>query len=161
VIRCAGDCIGVAAVLPLSVFRDKLPLQQALQFWKKRLQGSEEVQDKLVAALESSKTAILLSERVLNAPPELAPPLVAGLVSEIKALAAEKTAPERVHARFDLLLHCATAYVDSGAGAHDLGAVPLSTVTSIAVRLFTLVRYQTYLPFVLTNRMYWFTQCDC
>ena len=134
VIRCADDCIGVAAVLPLSVFRDKLPSQQAMQFWRKRVQGSKEVQQDLTALLEGSKTAVLVSERVLNAPPELAVPLVAGLASEIKALAAEKTAPERVHAHFDMLLHCATAYVDSGAGAHDLGAVPVSTAGVASVR---------------------------
>lgn len=138
VIRCADDCIGVAAVLPLSVFRDKLPVEQVLKFWQKRAKGSKEVQQDLAAALEGSKTAILLSERVLNAPPELAAPLVAGLASEIKALSAEKAAPERVHARFDLLLHCATAYVDSGAGAHDLGAVPLSTAAVTTVRPFIL-----------------------
>lgn len=134
VIRCAEECIGVAAVLPLHVFRDKLPIQQAMQFWKKRVQGTKDVKKRLVAALEGSKTAVLVSERVLNAPPELAVPLVAGLASEIKALSAEKTAPERVHAHFDLLLHCATAYVDSGAGAHDLGAVPVSTATETSVR---------------------------
>lgn len=116
------------------MFGDKVPVQQALQFWKKRVQGSKYVQEELADALEGSKTAILISERVLNAPPELAPPLVAGLASEVKALAAEKNAPERVHARFNLLLHCATAYVDSGAGAHDLGAVPVSTASASSVR---------------------------
>jgi hypothetical protein len=153
VIRCAEDCIGVAAVLPLSVFRDQLPVQQALKVWKKRLQGSKDRQSDLAVAVESSKTAILVSERVLNSPPELATPLVAGLASEIKALAAEKSAPERVHAHFDLLLHCATAYVDSGSGAHDLGAVPVSAASSTAVRFFTHFRnWEIFFLFKCSNR---------
>lgn len=131
VIKCSGDCIGFGAVLPLSVFADKLPIQQTKEFWKKKVQGTKETEEQLASALKSSKTAILISERVLNAPPELATPLVAGLAQELKMLAGLKPeVPESKHGQCQLFLHCATAYVDSGERAHDLGAVPVTAASS-------------------------------
>jgi hypothetical protein len=135
VIRCDTDCVGVAALLPLKVFRDSPAVQQILSYWQNRVGTSEDVQQQLATAIKSNKTSILISERVLNAPPELAAPLIAGLLQELKDNAADEDPAQQVHGTFSTMLHCATAYVDSGAAANDLGAVPVSQASKQSVRM--------------------------
>lgn len=126
VIRCDADCIGVAALLPVSVFKDSVPLKQLTAYWLKKAKGSDS-EGKVVAALDSSDAAILISERVVNAPAELATPLVAGIVREQQQCAASGDTDLLPHGNAKHVIHCALAYIDSGTAPNDLGAVPVTS----------------------------------
>lgn len=126
VIRCNADCIGVAALLPVSVFKDSVPLKQLTAYWRKQAKGSDS-EAKLCAALDSSDAAILISERVVNAPAELATPLVAGIVREQQQCAASGDRELLPYGNAKQVLHCALAYIDSGTAPSDLGAVPVTS----------------------------------
>eukprot|EP00892_Ulva_mutabilis_P007674 jgi/Ulvmu1/5279/UM022_0073.1 len=125
-IRCDADCIGFAALLPLSVFKDSVPLKQLTAYWRKRAKGTD-CEDKLGAVLESDDAAVMTSERVVNAPAELATPLIAGIVGEQQQCIDSGDAELLPHGNVKHVLHCALAYIDSGAAPSELGAVPVTS----------------------------------
>lgn len=128
-IRCDADCIGIAALLPLSVFNDSVPLKQLTAYWRKHAKGSES-EGKLGAALEGKDVAVLVSERVVNAPAELATPLVAGIVRDQQQCFASGDCDLLPHGNVKHVIHCALAYIDSGTAPNELGAVPVTAGSS-------------------------------
>lgn len=126
VIRCDTDCIGVATLLPLSEFSESLPLKQLTTYWRKHAKGTD-CEDKLGTALSGSEAAILISERVVNAPAELATPLVAGIVREQQQCIDSGDSELLTHGNPKHVIHCALAYIDSGAAPNELGAVPVTS----------------------------------
>ena len=120
----SDNCVGVAAILPLRPFRHLSPLKQLAAHWRKRADASCA---KAVAAALQGRSAVLFSERVHNAPPSVAAPLLAILARDLKACATCGEAEVAAHAEWDQLLVCARAYVDvQGQDVRRSGAVPIT-----------------------------------
>jgi hypothetical protein len=155
-LRCGDDCVGLAALLPLSLFSKVPCIQQILTHWRKHADHPDRLESLLATSQTQPQTAnnststaatgketkarkdtskdctasdvsLFVSERVLNAPPELATPLLAGLVGEMRTCAASDDAELQAHGRVGTVVHCALAYLDSGAAPSALGAVPVTT----------------------------------
>ncbi|GLC61591.1 hypothetical protein PLESTB_001773800 [Pleodorina starrii] len=71
---------------------------------------------KLEQALAGPGTALLVSERLINCPPQLAPPLVQMLMEEIEGAATDEDYPkeEREEFSFQRYLHVTRVYTDPG-----------------------------------------------
>lgn len=82
VIKCGEgeDPIGVAAVLPLAAHPGVAALDELRAFLGARGAGGA-----LDAAWDAPGAALLLSERLLNCPPQLAPPLMETLMADVEA----------------------------------------------------------------------------
>ena len=87
VIKCGedDDPIGIASVLPFEGYSSSKFLQEIKSFVLKRCPKSKEAD--LKAAWVSPTTALLISDRLLNCPPQLAPPLMDSLMKETKEMA--------------------------------------------------------------------------
>ena len=120
----SDNCVGVAAILALRPFCHLSPLKQLAAHWRKRADTS--CAEALVAALQG-RSAVLFSERVHNAPPSVAAPLLAILARDLKACATCGDADVAAHAEWDQLLVCARVYVDvQGQDVRRSGAVPIA-----------------------------------
>lgn len=128
VLRVGEDCVGVAAVLPLRHHAKACPaLAQVATYLRERV--SRELAPQLDAALASKRTGLLISERVHNAPPPLAAPLLAILLAELQAAAASKDgdAALKPYRKVDQLLVCGKAYEeDAGQALANTGALPVA-----------------------------------
>ncbi|KAG7668147.1 hypothetical protein Ndes2526B_g01140 [Nannochloris sp. 'desiccata'] len=91
VIKCGedDDAIGVASVLQLSQHNNAEFLAEIKDFVKQHCPKGMEIAEKLNAAFASPSTALLISERLLNCPPQLAPPLMESLIQEADDMAKE------------------------------------------------------------------------
>jgi protein BCP1 len=111
VIKCGedDDPIGVATVLGLHAHRRLQPLVELKAFLLEHAPDAAAAAA-LEAAWGARGAALLLSERLMNCPPVLAPPLMEALFAEVAAAAA---APEtRAAFAFDRYLLVSRAYVD-------------------------------------------------
>jgi len=84
VIKCGedDDAIGVGSVLQLSQYSNAEFLAEIKDFVKQHCPKGTEIAEKLNAAFASASTALLISERLLNCPPQIAPPLMESLIQE-------------------------------------------------------------------------------
>ncbi|GFR40420.1 hypothetical protein Agub_g994, partial [Astrephomene gubernaculifera] len=82
-----------------------------------------DTRDKLDKALSGPGTALLVSERLINCPPQLAPPLVQMLLEEIEGAAADEDYPEeeREEFRFQRYLHFTRVYTDPQEDGEEAG----------------------------------------
>ena len=129
VIKCGeeDDPIGVASVLSLAP-QDKcgqggLAALGQLRSYLERHCPDDATRKRLAAAWAAPATGLVLDERLMNCPPQLAPPLVEGLFAELAAAAAdEDLAPARRQAlAFRQYLVLVRAYTDPLAAARDTG----------------------------------------
>lgn len=123
-LRSGDECIGVAAILPMQHFKALKSMQQALAHWRSK--ASKDARAALKAAMADEHCGVLLSERVLNAPPQLAPPLMASLQRDLEACKGHSDDELHVYGALKHLLLCARAYEDTGVAAHHAGAVTVS-----------------------------------
>jgi hypothetical protein len=125
VLRTGDNCIGIAAVMPLAIFRDLPSFQQMAKHWHKHADAS--CKAKLQEALQGDRAAVLLTERVHNAPSDIAAAVLAILFRELGSCAACGDPEVTSHADFDCLLVCAKGYEDSGGDLTHGGAVRVSS----------------------------------
>ncbi len=90
VIKCGeeDDAIGVASVLQVSQHKDSEFLAEIEDFVKEHCSERADA-EKITAAFAAPSSALLISERLLNSPPQLAPPLMESLIQEAEAMAKE------------------------------------------------------------------------
>jgi hypothetical protein len=127
-VRTSESCVGVAAILPLSVFGSKPPLQQIAAAWQRRATASGKKRGEKLRQLlagEAGTVAVFVSERVHNCPAEVAAAVFACLCKELKDCDACGDVDVRRHALFDYLLVCGKAYRDAGSGLRESGAIPV------------------------------------
>jgi len=95
VIKCGEgeDLIGIATVLPMKQHTDLKALDDIKAFLEDNC--PTDMADKLAAAWTAPGTALLLSERLLNCPPQLAPPLMESLFKEASETLSQK--PSQYH----------------------------------------------------------------
>lgn len=86
VIKCGEDedPIGIASVLPLEGYSSTKFLAEVKAFVLKHCPKSKAPE--LTAALASPTAALLISDRLLNCPPQLGPPLLDSLMEETKEM---------------------------------------------------------------------------
>lgn len=131
VLRTGEDCVGVATILPLPLFKDLACVTQIARHWARKVDAGSK--DDLAAALADTHTGLLISERVVNAPPQLGAPLMAGLAQELALCRLRKDDAElQVYGKLKQFLVCAKVYEDSGVSAHQSGAVPLLRTSQLA-----------------------------
>lgn len=104
----SGNVIGVIAVLPIQKENDRF-LNDIRQFVVencKNAVGLEKIEDALTATTSTapSPRSLLMSERFLNSPPQLAPPLLGGILEELEKLDADE--------RPKMFVFMTRAYVD-------------------------------------------------
>jgi protein BCP1 len=111
VIKCGEgeEAVGLAAVLPLQAHAGLECLAQLRTFLLRHCPGAGD-RAELERAWAAPGTALLLSERLLNCPPQLATPLMSGLLAEVAAGGHHYAAIERY-------LVVARAYSDPAAEA--------------------------------------------
>jgi protein BCP1 len=87
VIKCGEgeDPIGVAAVLPLAAHKGLEALEELRAFVKERAPKGSAAAAAVDAAWDDPGAALLISERLLNSPPQLAPPLMESLMADVEA----------------------------------------------------------------------------
>jgi BCCIP len=122
--RTDDKCVGVAALLPWALFQKLPPFQQLAKHWSKH--ADADCKPKLQSVLRSSRAAVLVSERVHNAPPSVAAPILAILQRDLQACESCGDADVSQHAQWDHLLVCAKAYIDAGQDVARTGAVKVS-----------------------------------
>jgi len=121
--------MGIAAVLPLSEFRGLASVKQILKHWASKADAA--CKPRLAAVVAADTTALLVSERVVNAPPEVAAPLMAGLAVDLRACKTHREEADlRPYADVTHLLVCGKAYLDDGVQANESRGVPLSAAPS-------------------------------
>lgn len=124
VLRTGEDCVGLATVLPLHFFDKLACVKQIARHWLSK--ADEGTKKSLKAALSDAQTGIIISERVVNAPPQLGAPLMAGLAQELALCKQRKDDAElQVYGKLKQFLVCAKVYEDKGVSANQSGAVPL------------------------------------
>jgi protein BCP1 len=91
VIKCGedDDAIGVASVLQLSQHTNAEFLAEIKDFVIHHCPKGVEIAAKLKAAFASASTALLISERLLNCPPQIGPPLMESLIQEAEDMVKE------------------------------------------------------------------------
>lgn len=91
VIKCGedGDVIGAASVLQVSQHGSSEFLAEIKDFVKGHAPKGTREAEKITAAFAFESTALLISERLLNCPPQLAPPLMETLIKEAEDMARE------------------------------------------------------------------------
>ena len=86
------------------------------------LAGLSEPGAALLQAWDASGTGLLVSERLINCPPQLAPPLQQALFDEVAwATEDEPTAEQRASFRFERYVALSRAYTDSAAAQQPPG----------------------------------------
>ena len=130
--RTGDNCVGIAAVLPLALFQKRPPLQQIAAHWLKH--ADKGCKERLQKSLSGGRAALLLTERVHNAPSSVAAAVLAILVRDLAAAAGCGDAEVQAHAAFDEVLVCAKGYADEGSGVAGTGAVSVSAGTAAVVR---------------------------
>uniref|UniRef100_A0A061R7N2 Protein BCCIP homolog n=1 Tax=Tetraselmis sp. GSL018 TaxID=582737 RepID=A0A061R7N2_9CHLO len=76
------DPIGVVTALNVGRYSGLKPLQQLFEYLKQKA-SEHGLADQYAKAWEAKGTALLVTERLINAPPELGPPLMQALFDEI------------------------------------------------------------------------------
>ena len=131
-LRTGDDCMGIAAVLPLDAFRGLVFMKQILKYWTSKADATCKPQ--LAEAAAAATTGILVTERVINAPPEVSAPLIAGISHELKMCRKNADEPELApYAELTHFLVCAKAYVDTGVRADASGGVQVSDRASTSL----------------------------
>ena len=138
-LRTDDSCLGVAAVLPLSLFPKLKPLQQITKHFVKH--ADDACKPQLQAILQDGSAALFISERVHNAPAHVAAPLVAILLRDLQACQTCSDASVAAHAAFASLLVCARTYEDTGQDVRGTGAVAVSHAQVGSARVRTTPRH--------------------
>ncbi|KAL4419026.1 hypothetical protein ABPG77_010013 [Micractinium sp. CCAP 211/92] len=113
VIKCGeeDDPIGVSTVLNLSRHGGSKPLQELRSFLLAAAGGHR---DRLEKAWSAPATGLVINERLVNCPPELAEPLQDSLYGEVEEAAADEELPKEEREQFTLkrFLMVVRAYAD-------------------------------------------------
>ena len=121
--RTDEHCLGLAALLPLSAFGSAAPMAQLLAHWRQR--AGKQCAQQLQELCTAGSAAVLFTERVHNALPHVAAPLLAILQRDLAACSGCEDKALRRHAKFTHVLLCARAFKDNDGGLARTGAVPV------------------------------------
>lgn len=118
------DPIGVVSPLNLQRYRDLEALQQIGQHLLEHCSDAKRKQQ-LSTALQDPGTGLLVNERLVNAPPQVAPPLMQALFDEISWAVEDEPTKERQDSfRFTQYLMIASAYRDPQAATEEAAQRP-------------------------------------
>ena len=116
VIKCGeeDDPIGVATVLSLPHHSGKLQSLRQLRAFLERHCPDAASRERLGAAWDAPGTGLVLNERLINSPPQLAPPLQEMLFREVQEAAGDEDLPAETRKafRFQQYLMVVRAYTD-------------------------------------------------
>jgi BCCIP len=144
VLRVGEDCVGVASILPLTYSLDKYhSMTQVTRFFTRNV--APDVASNLEEALRANDAALLLSERVHNAPPPLAAPLLSVVLEDVR-LGQNSTEADpdlEPYRPISRLLVCAKAYLEGeGEVLASAGAVPVAPQSKTGARSKSKVQQQ-------------------
>jgi len=115
----AEDPLGVLTVFPLDLYKSSQALKQVLA-WIQNKCTDDTIKGKLSKALGGKGVGLIVSERMMNSPPQLATPLLEGLCEEVEwATEDEPTAERRGAFKMGKYIVVARAYRDPEAEARE------------------------------------------
>mmetsp|Transcript_37406 Transcript_37406/g.105582 ORF Transcript_37406/g.105582 Transcript_37406/m.105582 type:complete len:313 (-) Transcript_37406:158-1096(-) len=115
------DPIGVLTVLSLKQHKDLHSLKQIRDFLHRKCKDSAHKLE-LTKAWDSDGTGLIVSERLVNVPPQIAPPLIQALFDEIEwATEDEPTQELRESFKFEQYIVLTRVYVDPAAQRPNAG----------------------------------------
>lgn len=94
VVKCDGLLDPYAIMTAIDCSQECPSIQQLLAYLSKKAAGAKEVMERFDRLLRNSKVAILLNERLINMPADIAPPLLKSLIEEIDWATEDKLLPQ-------------------------------------------------------------------